>query len=206
MTVYVRWYGKVLEGELLEGESMGMKQVRILLDGHHPVALFTPEHVYDSADKISASAPKITEKPREISRSESFDYCQERINQALLEADPLDFVAVEVPEPAMNMLRFKKEHWDHERNHLRTDSLDQFYKLWCEAMTPFGHVEQGGRKMDSDEITARPQRDYGSQPMSRNAVKQSPQRIVSDERMAELRTQLKKSLKPVEVKQLSLFD
>lgn len=199
MTVYVRWYGNVLEGELLEGESMGMKQVRIPLDGHHPVALFTPKHVYDSADKIS-------EKPREISRSESFDYCQERINQALLEADPLDFVAVEVPDPVMNMLRFKEEHWDHERNHLRTDSLDQFYHLWREAMTPFGYVEQGGRKMDSDEITARPQRDYGSQPMSRNAVKQSPQRIVSDERMAELRTQLKKSLKPVEAKQLTLFD
>ena len=195
MTVYVRWYGKVLEGELLEGESMGMKQVRIPLDGHHPVALFTPEHVYDSADKISVSAPKISEKPREISRSESFDYCQERINQALLEADPLDFVAVEVPEPAMNMLRFKEEHWDHERNHLHTDSLDQFYQLWRDYMA----MRMGTKPQLSMKIEAPATPDEAILPPK-------PQRIVSDEKMAELRTQLKKLLKPVEAKQLTLFD
>ena len=195
MTVYVRWYGKVLEGELLEGESMGMKQVRIPLDGHHPVALFTPEHVYDSVDKISVSAPKISEKPREISRSEIFDYCQERINQALLEAEPLDFVAVEVPEPAMNMLRFKKEHWDHQRNHLRADSLDQFYQLWCDYMA----MRMGTKPQLSMKIEAPTTPDEAILPPK-------PQRIVSDEKMAELRTQLKKLLKPVEATQLTLFD
>lgn len=168
MTVYVRWYDKVLEGELLEGETMGMKQVRIPIDGHHPVALFTPEHVYDSADKIS-------EKPHEISRSDSFTCHQ---------------------EPDMSLLRFKEEHWDHERNHLRTDYLNQFYQLWRDNMA----MRMGtGRHQPSMKIEAPATPDEAVLP-------QKPQRIVSDERMAELRTQLKKSLKPVEATQLSLFD
>ena len=70
MTVYVRWYGKVLEGELIEGESMGMKQVRIPLDGHHPIALFTPDHVYDTPDHVAEKSSINCQKSVEISKSQ----------------------------------------------------------------------------------------------------------------------------------------
>ena len=53
MIVYVRWYGNILQGELLDGECMGMKQVRIPLDGHHAIALFMPGHVYDSPEQVT---------------------------------------------------------------------------------------------------------------------------------------------------------
>ena len=80
MTVYVRWYGNILQGELLDGECMGMKQVRIPLDGHHPIALFTPDHVYDSPEQVteksSINKPKaevIAQKPQEVSSNRAKD-------------------------------------------------------------------------------------------------------------------------------------
>lgn len=156
MTVYVRWYGNVVQGELLDGECLGMKQVRIPLDGHYPVALFTEGHVYDSPEQIteessinfqksaeiSEKAPKISPKPVIVSQKD------------LLSADDRETIEA-----------FKRDNWDHEHNHLRIDKLDEFYKLWRMAMTPFGFVEA-----------------------------EAPKRIVSDERMEELKQQLKEKL------------
>lgn len=62
---------------------------------------------------------------------------------------------------------FKRDNWDHERNHLRIDKLDEFYKLWRMATIPFGFVEAE---------TAKPV--------------EAPKRKVSDERMEELKQQL----------------
>ena len=63
-TVYVLWYGKVLQGNVVrENDMMGMTAVRIPLQGQHPIALFTPGHVYDTADDAenSKSVPKVAE-------------------------------------------------------------------------------------------------------------------------------------------------
>lgn len=210
MSVYVRWYGSILQGEVVEnnekGILSGMVAVRIQVQGMKATALYAPAHVYTSPDQISGNIPqisanssKIEQKPREIPRNESFEFCQERINDALLKADPLDFIKVEVPETAMSVLRFKQEHWDHEHNHLRIDALDEFYRLWRDNMAlRLGTKKpQPAMKMEypltPDEATV-------------TLPSHKPQPIVSDKRMAELRTQLKKSLKPVEAKQLTLFD
>lgn len=127
MTVYVRWYGKVLEGELLDGESMGMKQVRIPLDGHHPVALFTPGHVYDTVEKMQEVAKEVYSYPKEFPKLGD-----------IIHPD------LPMPYPADDYLKlemFKRDNWDHEHNHLRTDKLDEFYSLWRMVMTPFGYAE-----------------------------------------------------------------
>ena len=145
MSVYVRWYGSILQGEVVENQEKGilggMVAVRIQVQGMKATALFMPGHVYASAEEISGNHPqnrvsptKVAEKPREIPRNEGFELHQERINEALMKADPLDFVKVEVPESAMSVLKFKADHWDHERNHLRIDALDEFYRLWCDDM------------------------------------------------------------------------
>ena len=120
--VYVSWYGRTLEGEVLDGEWMGMKQVRIPLDGHHPVALFMPQHVYDSPEKL-------TETPESPSKAES----------DVVSLTPEQYVAKVYVTDLLQ--RFKASHWDEAHNHLRVDSLEEFYRLWREAMTPDDFVE-----------------------------------------------------------------
>ena len=77
-TVFVPWYGKVLQGNVVrENDMMGMTAVRIPLQGQHPIALFTPGHVYDTADDAenSKSVPKIAQsvpKVAETSQCEAF--------------------------------------------------------------------------------------------------------------------------------------
>lgn len=119
-TVYVLWYGKVLQGNVVrENDMMGMTAVRIPLQGQHPIALFTPGHVYDTADDAenSKSVPEIEESVPKYAES--------------------------VPKVAETSQceAFKKAHWDNVRNCLRTDSLDEFYSLWKMEHTPQGHIE-----------------------------------------------------------------
>lgn len=126
--VYVRWYGNVLEGEVADGDGfMGMTPVRIPLDGHHPVALFFPQHVYESAELAKMQSSPVNspntprsfpefpgnteEEPREISRMTVEEYVEE--------VYVTDFVQ-----------RFKESHWDEAHNHLRTECLEEFYQLW----------------------------------------------------------------------------
>ena len=210
MSVFVCWYGSIIQGEVVENQEKGILSgkvaVRIQVQGMKATALFSPEHVYASAEeikgnspKISANCSKIAENPRKISRNKNFEQCQERINEALMKADPLDFIKVEVPESAMSVLRFKQEHWDHEHNHLRIDVLDEFYRLWRDNMA----MRLGTNKpQPAIKIEAPLTPDEASVTLPSH----KPQPIVSDKRMAELKAQLKKSLKPVEATQLTLFD
>ena len=186
MSVFVRWYNSILQGEVVENQEKGilsgMVAVRIQVQGMTATALFAPSHVYASADeikgnspKISPDSPKISEKPRDISRNDAKNSIGD-----------------------LNLLKFKEDNWDHQRNHLRIDALDQFYQLWRVNMAlRLGTIPQPSMKMEApltpDEATV-------------TLPSHKPQPIVSDKRMAELKTELKKSLKPVEAKQLSLFD
>lgn len=130
--VYVRWYGNILQGELLDEEYLGMKQVRIPLDGHHPVALFMPWSVYESAELAANNSPgKFPIFPR------SFPELPENFQKSaeISKLDPL------VSDGRETIDAFKRDNWDQEHNHLRIDKLDEFYWLWREAMRPFGFVE-----------------------------------------------------------------
>ena len=131
-TVYVLWYGKVLQGNVVrENDMMGMTAVRIPLQGQHPIALFTPGHVYDTADDAenSKSVPKIAKSVPEIEES-------------------VPKYAESVPKVAETSQceAFRKVHWDNVRNCLRTDSLDEFYSLWKMEHTPHGHIEAPARE------------------------------------------------------------
>ena len=131
-TVYVLWYGNVLQGNVVrENDMMGMTAVRIPLQGQHPIALFTPGHVYDTADDAenSKSVPKIAKSVPEIEES-------------------VPKYAESVPKVAETSQceAFKKAHWDNVRNCLRTDSLDEFYSLWKMEHTPHGHIEAPARE------------------------------------------------------------
>lgn len=125
--VYVRWYGRTLEGEVAGSDGfMGMTPVRIPLDGHHPVALFMPQHVYDSPELltgISEDQSKVNESLTEVDDNRSkvdsgvvrlIDVWRQERNHYF--TDPVKL--------------FKESHWDEAHNHLRTECLDEFYQLW----------------------------------------------------------------------------
>lgn len=117
--VYVRWYGQTLEGEVADGGGfMGMTPVRIPLDGHHPVALFFPQHVYGSPEEVLGNSHVIPQDEPKIPKNDIIQACDRQGIEA-----------------------FKKAYWDDGRGHLRVDKLDEFYQLWRKTMTPIGFAE-----------------------------------------------------------------
>ena len=125
--VYVRWYGQVVEGRVVsEHDLMGMVAVRIPVQGMEATALFTPGHVYDTAEEAEnpKSVPKIAKSVPKIE-----------------EIAPKDSETVPIVSETSMCDAFKKAHWDNEHNHLRTDSLDEFYWLWRMEHTPFGYTD-----------------------------------------------------------------
>lgn len=127
--------------------------------------------------------------------------------------------------PWLLMTEFKNQHWDTEHNHIHVDALNEFYRLWRIAIN-----WRIGKEI-KEEYTKYPQfpkhpfvpewNDWnnGIKPPSiektiKNAMdelKTIKSTIVSDEKMTELKEQLKEAVKPVEPKknpeviQLDLF-
>lgn len=88
---------------------------------------------------------------------------------------------------AVSLENFKRLRWNHERNHLQTDSLEEFYRLWHDAIAAkFGYSET---TQGYSPITV----PYSSKPAE---AMQRQRRIVSDEKMKELKQQLKEIAKP----------
>ena len=215
MSVYIRWYGSIVQGEVVENQEKGilggLVAVRIQVQGMKATALFAPAHVYQSekdalekeddprssrhkefvtsasgnSPEKFVSAPKVAEKPREISRNEA-----------------------EISIKDLNVLQFKQENWDHERNHLRIDKLDEFYEIWKASCAPiFKPLKvEGNLEVLAEEFKNYDGVIYNPEAAVTTLLNPEPKPIVSDNRMAELRQQLKKTIKPVEAKQLSLFD
>jgi hypothetical protein len=131
-SVYVKWYGKTLQGSIVPNDTTdallaSMVAVSIPLMGLHPVALFTPGHVYDTADetdnlqsvqKIAKSVPEIEENVPKYSQS------------------------VPTNSETSKCEAFKKAHWDNERNHLQIEALEEFYSLWRKEHAPVGYTDK----------------------------------------------------------------
>ena len=104
--------------------------------------------------------------------------------------------------PWLLMTEYKNQHWDTEHNHLHVDALDEFYRLWRIAINwRMGNiVSKELPKMKKEK------------PTTHKEASQPAKHIVSDEKMTELKEQLKEAVKPVEPKknpevtQLDLFD
>lgn len=119
-TVYVHWYGKLLQGTVINGHDlMGMVAVRIPLQGGHPVALFTPGHVYES--ETAANGIQAGEPHKKMAEDRTATSCKDSM-QASTKDNP--------SEAWQAIQNFKQEHWDDEHNRLRIDSLEEFYQLW----------------------------------------------------------------------------
>lgn len=121
-SVFVRWYGSVVEGSVVEnttkdGPLAGMVAVRIPLMGMHPVALFCPQHVYETAAQASGG---LSQQP-----------VKQHVPVPPV-VEPGATADKPVSEAWSQLQQFKREHWDEQRNHLQTDALDEFYQMWRE--------------------------------------------------------------------------
>lgn len=103
--------------------------------------------------------------------------------------------------PWLTMTEFKRAHWDDQRNHLQTDALDEFYRLFLIAINWRLKMElpkKGLQKMKMEY------------PMTPQEAKQPLKRIVSDKKMTEIKEQLKETIKPkknpTNIVELNLFE
>ncbi len=141
-TVYINWYGRTLEGELLEGEHYGMRRVRISLSGHQPVALFTPDHIYPTLFEASAALDGSLTRPHtdiqmehpctpgETMQHPFVPVCLPRYEPKPSAGEFIKEVLSDAKNPCKVFLRL---HWDHDRNRLQVSALEEFYRLWLIA-------------------------------------------------------------------------
>ena len=129
-TVYVSWYGKTLQGEVVPDDHRvplfaSMVHVRIPIQGTPAIAVFTPAHVYTTADGVPSGVPSKTDG----------------VPSATM---PGASAAVTAPSPSWSTpaldahraryRQFKADHWDEEHNRLRVDALEEFYQLFREGV------------------------------------------------------------------------
>lgn len=113
-TVYVHWYGKLLQGTVINGHDlMGMVAVRIPLQGGHPVALFTPGHVYES--ETAANGIQAGEPHKKMAEDRTATSCKDSKPSS---------------EAWLAIQQFKADHWDHVHNRLQLPYWKEFELLW----------------------------------------------------------------------------
>ena len=111
-TVFVRWYGKIVEGMIVENNEVtpalaSMVVVRIPVQGVRASALFTPDHVYPSAE-LAGMKEHIKVVPTSEAKTDS--------NES---------------ELWRKLQEFKLANWDTEHNHIKLSALNDFYDMWC---------------------------------------------------------------------------
>lgn len=135
--VYVRWYGSVLQGVVVPNSTPddrllgSMVAVRIHLQGSQAVALFTPGHVYSSAEQCQAVSPLGASLPQQ--KAEQPALCPTVLPSGnIIHPEPHFNVGATV-SAAISRLKweqFKQAHWNHERNHMQVAYLEEGYRLY----------------------------------------------------------------------------
>lgn len=120
-TVFVRWYGKIVEGMIVENSEVtpalaSMVVVRIPVQGVRASALFTPDHVYQSAE-LAGMKEHIKVVPTVIPTSEAKTDSNES-------------------ELWRKLQEFKLANWDTEHNHIKLSALNEFYEIWKACSKP----------------------------------------------------------------------
>lgn len=218
-TVYVRWYGNILQGTVVPNTTPAdqllgrMVAVTIPIQGTTATALFMPAHVYETAELASGNSPQISpnspypeEKPRENSRNtDSEPPLPSFVCSPSCEPEPSSPAASEVSDAALEAHRkryrdFMAEHWDHEHNHLHVDFLEEGYQLFRQGIAmKMQLIKANDRQItESAKIPQKPH-PQPSQPQSK------PQQA-NDRQIKETVPELPSRKKTVIVTQLSLFD
>lgn len=184
-TVFVRWYGKIVEGMIVENSEVtpalaSMVVVRIPVQGVRASALYTPEHVYSSAE-LAGLKEHIKLVPTDM-------------------PTVAPTVEAQTSELYRRLQEFKLTNWDAEHNHIKLTALNDYYDMWREYVADKRGVKHKRMKMESPAT---------------HEEAMNPKHHVSDTKMADLKLQLKKALAPakprkrnntVKITQLSFWE
>lgn len=114
-TVFVRWYGKIVEGMIVENNEVtpllaSMVVVRIPVQGVKSQALFMPHHVYPTAELAAM---------------------KEGVKMAhIVVPTETPTSQVGISDAKKRLQEFKEANWDHEHNHIKLTALNEFYEMW----------------------------------------------------------------------------
>lgn len=195
-TVYVWWYGKVVQGMIVENDETtpllaSMMVVRIPVLGMTASALYTPAHVYQSETDALAAHQEIANASNgainTIRREETPTPQQKSTCEVLFEAEK-------------RIQAFKEAHWDHERGHIRVDALEEFYQLWRTAIAEkMGYHDPKDHPYVPKFNGWSPVKPKPIAPVIENAIKEIKQAKVETK-------QPKREIKKVKYTQLAIWD
>ena len=136
--VYVRWYGKVLEGSVVNTDDLfGLTAVRIPVQGTHATALFHPGHIYNTPPAANVERP--VPSPASCTPAASLPPAA-----TVTDVSP----SVQPCAEFRQLQQFKHNHWDSEHNHLCIDALDAFYSLYRDYMAMRSGMMTATRKVE----------------------------------------------------------
>lgn len=179
-TVYVRWYGKIVEGMIVENSEVtpalaSMVVVRIPVQGVRASALFTPDHVYPSAE-LAGMKEQIKVVPTVEAKPDNND-----------------------SELYRRLQEFKLANWDTEHNHIKLTALNDYYELWREYV-----VEKRGVKHKRMEMESPSTHEEAMNPkLHVSDTKMADLKLQLKKALAPAKP---KAIKTVKVTQLSIFD
>lgn len=179
-TVFVWWYGKPVQGMVVENKEVtpmlsSMVVVRIPIQGVHASALFMPKNVFTSKEQLMFKHKVFT--PAEA-KNKQFE--------VKIETPVTEKPTIVATDAYKRLQEFKQTHWDQEHNHIRIDALNDFYDLLVAYMSAKISAEKREEKVMEAAIGL-----YLNPPAA-----QPIKRIVSDNKMNELKGKLKATLKP----------
>ena len=126
--VYVRWYKEVVEGTIVrENDMFGMTLVEIPIQGVKVKTLYSPKHIYKTAQEACGEYPKTFPTP-EMFQHPSFANVGATVSKAI---DDAKRAYGEVKLYGREHLdKFLKDHWDLERNMLQLEYWQEYDRIF----------------------------------------------------------------------------
>ncbi len=141
-TVFVYWYGKIVQAQTIDrkghcdwppfAEWIPVRMVipnsegDPIVPGVSNICMYHMHHVYASAEEAQQAIDALEHKKPSATVQEA-------------SASPIvptvsDSTTSNPSDAWQAVQKFKQEHWDTEHNHLRIDSLEEFYQMWRNAI------------------------------------------------------------------------
>lgn len=129
MSVYVRWYNKVVEGEIeKENDLFGMTAVKMPIQGVTVIALFHPKNIFKTVQEACGEYPK-----KYVIDTWAPDIPGKSLSESIGEAIENAKRATEDPDWLV-LQKFLKDHWNHERNMLQLDYWQEYDRMFFSYM------------------------------------------------------------------------
>ena len=133
--VFVCWYGKIVQGETIDRKGhcdwpplaewipirmeIPNSEGNPIVPGVRNICMFHMKHVYASAEEAQQAENDFRLAVRQMPAP------------VVTPSSPAPQPAAKPTSEAWQAIqKFKEEQWDQERNHLRIDAIEEFYRLW----------------------------------------------------------------------------